>query len=60
VLAFYESAAVPIFDKKKPEQSDKTLRNIEGLRIIAEQHGDSSAWAGAMKLVDIQQKRAKS
>lgn len=34
ILAFYKSPAVPIFDKKKPEQRDKTLRNIEGLRLL--------------------------
>lgn len=34
ILAFYESPALPIFDKKKPEQRDKTLKNIEGLRLL--------------------------
>ncbi len=34
ILAFYESPAVPIFDRKKPEQRDKTLKNVEGLRLL--------------------------
>jgi hypothetical protein len=34
ILAFYEPPAVPIFDRKKPEQRNKTLRNIEELRVL--------------------------
>ena len=41
-----------IFDKKKPEQRDQDAEEHRGAEIIPEQHGDSSACAGAMKLVD--------
>ena len=34
ILAFYEPPAMPIFDRKKPEQRNKTLRNIEELRLL--------------------------
>jgi hypothetical protein len=34
ILAFYEPPAVPIFDPKKPEQKNKTLHNIEELRLL--------------------------
>ncbi len=34
ILAFYEPPAAPIFNKKKPEQRDKILRNIEELRLL--------------------------
>jgi Zinc dependent phospholipase C len=34
ILVFYEPPAVPIFDHKKPEQRNKTLRNIEELRLL--------------------------
>jgi hypothetical protein len=34
ILAFYQPPAMPIFDKKKPDRRDKTLRNIEELRAL--------------------------
>jgi Zinc dependent phospholipase C len=34
MLAFYEPPATPIFNKKKPDQRNRTLRNIEGLRSL--------------------------
>ena len=34
ILAFYEPPAVPIFNKKKPEQRARILRNIEELRLL--------------------------
>lgn len=34
ILAFYEPPAAPIFDKKKPDHRNKTLRNIEQLRSL--------------------------
>jgi hypothetical protein len=34
ILAFYEPPAAPIFNHKKPEQRDKTLHNIEELRLL--------------------------
>src|SRR5256714_3369781 len=34
ILAFYQPPAMPIFDKKKPDHRDKTLRNIEELRAL--------------------------
>jgi hypothetical protein len=34
ILAFYQPPAAPIFDKKKPDQRNKTLRNIEALRAL--------------------------
>jgi hypothetical protein len=34
ILAFYEPPAAPIFNKKKPDQRDRTLRNIEALRAL--------------------------
>jgi len=34
ILAFYEPPAVPIFNKKKPEQRDRILRNVEQLRLF--------------------------
>jgi zinc dependent phospholipase C len=34
ILAFYEPPAVPIFNKKKPEQRDRILRNVEELRLL--------------------------
>jgi hypothetical protein len=34
ILAFYEPPAVPIFNKKKPEQKDRILRNVEELRLL--------------------------
>jgi hypothetical protein len=34
ILAFYEPPAVPIFDKKKPDHRNKTLRNIEELKSL--------------------------
>ena len=50
ILAFYEPPAVPIFDNKKPEQRNKTLRNIEELRLFAVgKDGSSPACTGAMK-----------
>jgi hypothetical protein len=32
ILAFYQPPAMPIFDKKKPDHRNRTLRNIEELR----------------------------
>ena len=34
ILAFYSPPAVPIFNKKKPEQKDRILRNVEELRLL--------------------------
>jgi Zinc dependent phospholipase C len=34
ILVFYAPPAVPIFDQKKPEQRNRTLRNIEELRAL--------------------------
>jgi len=34
ILAFYEPPAAPIFDKKKPDHRNRTLRNIEQLRSL--------------------------
>jgi hypothetical protein len=34
ILAFYAPPAVPIFNKKKPEQRDRILRNVEELRLL--------------------------
>jgi hypothetical protein len=34
ILAFYEPPAVPIFNKNKPDQRNRTLRNVEGLRAL--------------------------
>ncbi|HEV3039641.1 MAG TPA: zinc dependent phospholipase C family protein [Candidatus Angelobacter sp.] len=34
ILAFYQPPAIPIFDKKKPDRRERTLRNIEELRAL--------------------------
>jgi len=34
ILAFYQPPAMPIFDKKKPDHRNRTLRNIEELRAL--------------------------
>jgi len=34
ILAFYSPPAVPIFNKKKPEQRNRILRNVEELRLL--------------------------
>ncbi len=34
ILGFYQDPNAPDFNKKKPEQRDKTLRNIEALRAL--------------------------
>jgi hypothetical protein len=34
ILAFYESPAVATFNRKKPKQRDRTLKNIEALRLL--------------------------
>jgi len=34
ILAFYSPPAVPIFNRKKPEQRDRILRNVEELRLF--------------------------
>src|SRR5579859_7122378 len=34
ILAFYAPPAVPIFNRKKPEQRDRILRNVEELRLL--------------------------
>ncbi len=34
ILAFYAPPAAPIFDKKKPEKREKTLRSLEELRAL--------------------------
>jgi len=34
ILDFYEPPAAPFFDKRKPEQRDRTLKSIEELRLL--------------------------
>jgi hypothetical protein len=34
ILAFYQPPAMPIFDMKKPDRRNRTLRNIEELRAL--------------------------
>jgi hypothetical protein len=34
IVAFYEPPAVPILNKKKPEQRDRILRDVEELRLL--------------------------
>jgi hypothetical protein len=34
ILAFYEPPAVATFNRKKPKQRDRTLKNIEALRLL--------------------------
>jgi hypothetical protein len=34
ILAFYQNPNSPDFNKKKPEQRDRTLRNLEDLRAL--------------------------
>ena len=34
ILAFYEPPAVPIFNHKKPDQRNRTLHNVEELRLL--------------------------
>jgi hypothetical protein len=34
ILAFYQSPTEPLFDRKKPGQRDKTLKDLEELRSL--------------------------
>ena len=34
ILTFFQSPAAPIWDKKKPEENAKTLRNLEALKAL--------------------------
>jgi hypothetical protein len=36
ILAFYQAPAVPLFNKNKPEQRNRTMRNIEELKLLQE------------------------
>jgi hypothetical protein len=42
ILAFYQDPNAPNFNKKKPEQRNKTLRNIEELKGISSQPSPSN------------------